>query len=460
MKYYDSVLELVGGTPLVKLNRLVEPGMATILAKMEQLNPGGSVKDRMARNMVLRAEEAGLIKPGDTLVESTSGNTGLGLAMTAAVKGYSCIFSMPDKMSKEKIDMLKAYGSEVIVTRTDLDHDHPDSYVSVAKRVAVERGAFYTDQYYNMNNPEAHYLTTGPEIWADTDGKIDCLVGGIGTGGTISGSGKYLKEKAAEAGRTLRIVCPDPMGSIYHDQFYHGKPGDSGIYRVEGIGHDFMVGTLDFSVIDEVVEISDRDSFLTARKLARQEGIFCGGSTGTVLFGALEAARQLGPDKLVVVILCDSGDRYLSKCYDDEWMRDMGFLGTEERIDTVRDLLRFKASAVEFASENETLEQVAERMSKLGYSQMPIASNEPSDELKMVHELDLLQSLVSGRCSSDDNVLKAAKELRGRVSLDDSLTRIQDIFEDDNVAVVVEDQKITAIISKIDVVQYLTSLSH
>ncbi|MDH3694947.1 MAG: cysteine synthase family protein, partial [Gammaproteobacteria bacterium] len=200
MKYYDSVLDLIGKTPLVKLNSLTDDRMATVLVKMEQMNPGGSVKDRMAFNMIRRAEEAGLIKPGATIIESTSGNTGLGLAMTAAVRGYRTIFTIPDKMSKEKIDMLKAYGSEVIVTRTDLDHDHPESYVQVAKRLASEiPNAFYTDQYENMNNPEAHYLTTGPEIWEDTEGKIDCLVGGIGTGGTISGAGKYLKEKAAEA---------------------------------------------------------------------------------------------------------------------------------------------------------------------------------------------------------------------------------------------------------------------
>ena len=204
MNTYDSVLDLIGKTPLVRLNRLVEPGMATVYVKMEQLNPGGSVKDRMAWNMVRRAEEAGELKPGATLVESTSGNTGLGLAMTAAVRGYNAIFTMPDKMSKEKIDMLKAYGAEVIITRTDLDHHHPDSYVEVAKRMARETpGGYYTNQYYNMNNPEAHYLTTGPEIWADVDGQIDALVGGIGTGGTISGTAKYLKEKAAEAGRDV-----------------------------------------------------------------------------------------------------------------------------------------------------------------------------------------------------------------------------------------------------------------
>ncbi len=457
MKYYQSVLELVGHTPLVRLNRMVDRSMATVLVKMEHLNPTGSVKDRMAVNMVLRAEQAGLLGPGATLVESTSGNTGLGLAMTAAVRGYRCICTMPDKMSKEKIDMLKAYGAEVIVTRTDLPHDHPESYVEVAKRVARETpGGLYTDQYFNMSNPEAHYLTTGPEIWEDTEGRLDALVGGLGTGGTISGAGRYLKERAAQAGRALRIMCPDPEGSIYHDEFYKGTHEEPSIYRVEGIGHDFMVGTLDFSVIAENFNVSDKDSFLTARRLAREEGIFCGGSTGTAVFGALQVARRLGPGKLVVCILCDGGDRYLSKCYNDDWMKDMGYFGVEERLGTVRDILQFKERHVEFARQDETLAHVARRMNELGISQMPLERTNGEPWL-MVHEVDLLQSLVTGRCTPEDSVVLAAKPLRGKVKPEDPLSRVQKVFDEDNVAVVIDRDRIVGIISKIDLVEFLTS---
>jgi cystathionine beta-synthase len=459
MKYYNSVLDLIGNTPMVKLNRMVDDTMATVLVKMEQLNPGGSVKDRMALNMVVRAEEAGLIKPGDTLVESTSGNTGLGLAMTAAAKGYRCVFTIPDKMSKEKIDMLKAYGAEVVITRTDLDHDHPESYVSIAKRIAKETpNAFYTDQYYNMANPEAHYLTTGPEIWADTDGKIDALVGGIGTGGTISGAAKYLREKAAEVGREIKIICPDPIGSIYYDLFNKREPSDPRVYVVEGIGHDFMVGTLDFSLIDEVRPVSDHDSFQTARRLVREEGIFGGGSAGTAVVGAIQVAKELGPGKLVVVIVPDSGDRYISKCFDDDWMKDMGYLGIEERIGTVRELLKFKGNHVDFVDRNDTLAAAAKRMRELGISQMPLCGENGAPH-RMLHESDILQGLIDGKCKSEDAVITVATDLRGQVGFDDPLSKVQRVFDEKLMAVVVEGREIVGIIGEIDMVEYLAAKS-
>ena len=455
MKYYNNVLELIGKTPLVKVCRMVDAGMADIYIKMEMLNPGGSVKDRMAVHMINCAEEKGLIKPGATLIESTSGNTGLGLAMTAAVKGYRCIFTIPDKMSKEKIDTLKAYGAEVHVTKTDLDHDHPESYVGVAKRLAREiPNSFYTDQYYNMDNPAAHYITTGPEIWNDTDGKIDCLVGGIGTGGTISGTAKYLREKAAEAGREIKIVCPDPMGSIYLDVFMKREVQPPGVYVVEGIGHDFMVGTLDMDVIDEIIQVSDRDSFLLARRLVREEGIFGGGSAGTAMYGALEMARRLGEGKTVVVIIPDTGARYISKCFDDEWMKDMGYLGPEQRLGSVRELLQFKGHEVEYAEDTEPLGVVARRMSEHGYSQMPVRCNGNGHHM-MIHEIDLLKALAGGKCTQDDPVSKAATPLQGMVKIDDPIAKVQEVFDDNNVAVVIDNDTISGIIAKIDLIEFL-----
>ena len=455
MQYYENILDLVGNTPLVRLNNIVEPNMATVFAKMENLNPSGSVKDRMAINMVRRAEEEGLIKPGGTLVESTSGNTGLGLAMAAATRGYRCVFTIPDKMSQEKIDMLKAYGAEVIVTATDLDHHHPDSYVEVAKRVAAQTpGALYTDQYYNMYNPEAHYLTTGPEIWQATDGMIDSFVTGLGTGGTISGAGKYLKEKAREAGRSVRVVGPDPYGSIYKEAFDKGEWSEPSLYRVEGIGHDFMVGTLDFSVIDEVVNVSDRDSFHMARRLTRHEGIFAGGSTGTVFHGALMEARKLGPGKIVVAVICDSGDRYISKCFNDEWMRDMGYFAPDSHLGTVQDLLSSQQHQVVFAEPDESLKNVITHMAELGISQMPMSIGQ--GDLRMVEELDILRAVAGGEHTLEDEAREIARPLQGQVGPNETLDQVQRIFENDNVAVVVDEGQVTGIINKIDMLEFIT----
>ena len=319
MKYYENVLELIGNTPLVKLNRMVDSRMATVLAKMEQLNPGGSVKDRMAHNMVRRAEEAGTIKPGMTLVESTSGNTGLGLAMTAAVKGYRCIFTMPDKMSKEKIDMLKAYGSEVVVTRTDLDHDHPDSYVSVAKRIAKETpGGFYTDQYFNMSNPEAHYQTTGPEIWRQTGGKVDGFICAIGTGGTLAGIGIALKERNAD----VVIGLADPMGAAMYSYFTTGELVSEGSSITEGIGQGRVTGNVAEIKLDEAFQIPDEEALPVLFDLLKHEGLCLGPSTGINVAGAIRLARKLGPGHTIVTILADGGQRYQSKLFNPAFLKE------------------------------------------------------------------------------------------------------------------------------------------
>jgi cystathionine beta-synthase len=307
-----------------------------------------------------------------------------------------------------------------------------------------------------MDNPEAHYLTTGPEIWEDTDGKLDYFVAGMGTGGTVSGVGRYLKERAREAGREVKVVCPDPEGSIYQDSFYKRPLRDPRMYKVEGIGHDWMVGTLDFSVIDEVRTVGDRDAFLMARRLARSEGIFSGGSTGVIIHGALQLAREAGPGKLIVAIICDSGDRYISKCFNDSWMKDMGFLDLDERLGTVGDLLSFKGRHVEYAKAEEPIGSVAQRMSDLGISQMPILSAEGTATM-MVHEVDLLQSLVSGKCRANDPVVYVGQEMKGKVRLGEPISHLQRIFDQNNVAVVFDCDKALGIISKIDMVKYLAS---
>ena len=320
MRYSHNILELIGNTPLVEVHRVVHTP-ATVLAKIEYLNPGGSVKDRIGVKMLRVAEEQGLIQQGGTIVEPTSGNTGAGLALVASLKGYQMIFTMPDKMSIEKELLLKAYGAEVIRTPTAVPPDDPASYYKVAERLAKEKGAFSPSQYFNRNNPQAHYESTGPEIWQDTDGQITHLVAGIGTGGTISGAARYLKERNP----AVRIIGIDPQGSLYHHHFYHTE-GDIHLYKIEGIGEDFIPATADLELIDRIVVVNDKDAFQMTRQLAREEGLLVGNSSGAALFGLSTIIEELSADDVVVVVLPDSGRNYLSTVFNDQWMNKHHFL--------------------------------------------------------------------------------------------------------------------------------------
>jgi cystathionine beta-synthase len=323
MQIVPDISKSIGNTPLVRLKRIVGENSATVLAKAEFMNPGGSVKDRMALYIIEDAEKQGLLKPGGTIVENTSGNTGIGVAIIAAIKRYKAIFTIPDKMSQEKIDLLKAFGAEVIVTPTDVPPDSPSSYYETAKRIASEiPDSFYINQYHNLKNTEAHYYTTGAEIWEQIRGEIDYFVAGIGTGGTLSGAGKFLKEKKPD----LKVIAVDPIGSVYYDYFKHKRMIEPHVYKVEGIGEDMLVENVDFSIIDDIYQVDDKESFLMARRLTREEGLFVGGSSGAAVKVSADLAKKVGKDKIIVTILPDSGTRYLSKIYSDQWMKDNGFL--------------------------------------------------------------------------------------------------------------------------------------
>lgn len=340
MKIYDHISDLTGHTPLVRIGRKDPAIRCTVAAKVESFNPGGSVKDRIASTMIDAAEQEGKLKPGGTIIEGTSGNTGLGLALLAGARGYKCIFTIPDKMSQEKINLLKAFGAEVVVCPAAVEPEDPRSYYSVADRLNRQiENSFYPNQYFNPNNPVAHYRTTGPEIWEDTDGRVTHFVCGMGTGGTITGAGRYLKEHNPE----IRIIGCDPVGSLYHEYFHTGTLGTPNTYKVEGVGEDLIPGTIDFSMIDDVVQVTDRESFNAARRLCKTEGIFTGGSGGTAVHGAYRLARDLPEDALVVVLLPDTGERYLSKVYNDEWMKENQFFEPEFQM-TAGEILQRKSS--------------------------------------------------------------------------------------------------------------------
>jgi cystathionine beta-synthase len=401
MQVYDSLAELVGNTPLVRLRSVTRgvPGSA-VLAKVEYFNPGGSVKDRIALRMVAAAEASGQLISGGTIVEPTSGNTGAGLAIVAAERGYRCVFVCPDKVAQDKIAVLRAYGADVVMCPGTVAPDHPDSYYSVARRLAAEiPGGWQPDQYANQENPASHYATTGPEIWSQTDGTVTHFVAGIGTGGTITGTGRYLKEVS---GGAVRVIGADPEGSVYSGG--SGRP-----YLVEGIGEDFWPAAYDRDIADRVVMVSDRDSFLTARRVTREEGILVGGSGGTAVWAALEVGREAGPDAVIVVVIPDSGRGYLSKVYDDSWMADHGFLRAGgSGGDTVGEVLSAKRGELPplvHVHPDETVRSAIAILHEYGVSQMPVVKAEPplslAEVVGTVTDRDLLGRLVDDPTSLD-----------------------------------------------------------
>lgn len=394
MNYKNNILETVGHTPLVKLNRLTKGLKPLVLAKMESQNPGGSVKDRIGIAMVERAERTGELKPGGTVVEATSGNTGIGLALACAIKGYRSVFVMTDKCSQEKVRYLKALGADVVVVPAAAKHESPDHYLNVARRIAHETpNAILTFQYGNPANPEAHYHSTGPELWEQTEGRITHFVSGIGTGGTISGTGRYLKEKNPN----IRIIGADPYGSIFKTYKESGHVTDSAPYLVEGIGQDVIHENVHFKYIDEIINITDRDSFNTARRLGREEGIFCGGSTGTLAAAALKVAENANDDDVIIFIVCDTGERYLSKFLSDEWMKEKRLLGFERL--TVGLLNEMKATDVMprliYASSEHKVADVMQLMNAHGLSQIPILDD--GNSVGSVREGRLMAKLLNNR---------------------------------------------------------------
>ncbi len=454
---YDNILQLMGNTPLVRMPRLTRGLKATVLAKLEMLNPGGSVKDRIGIRMVEEAERRGLLKKGGTIVEPTSGNTGVGLAIAAAIKGYKAVFVMPDKMSQEKIALLKAYGAEVVITPTAVPRESPESYYSVADRLAREiPGGFQPNQYFNPANPRTHYETTGPEIWEQTAGKIDYFVAGVGTGGTISGVAKYLKEQNPN----VRIVGVDPEGSLYTGDKV--RP-----YKIEGIGEDFIPGTVDLSLIDEWVTVGDRDSFLMARRAVREEGLLIGGSCGTALYGALEVAKRVGEDKLIVVLLPDSGRSYLSKLYNDAWMRDQGFTERFPSHPRVNDLLHSHSTDgvhtrhpfITVRADDSVSDAIAQ-LHAHGISQMPVVGeNAMNGELQIIGSLQ--ERTLLDKIFKNPEIVNAPVEqvMDGplpSIAVDEEVENIFPLFNTAAPALVVEeDGKPVGIISRADLLEFI-----
>lgn len=450
----SNVVEAVGKTPIVRINKLAQHvAPAEVFCKLEYLNPGGSVKDRPAVRIIDDAEQDGRLKPGGTIVEATSGNTGMGLAMVSAVRGYKTIFVMPDKMSEEKIAALRAFGSKVVVCPTNVEPEDPRSYYSVARRLAEETpNAMLANQYHNPSNPAAHYASTGPEIWEQTGGEIDVFVTSMGTGGTITGTAKYLKEKKP----SIRIVGVDPIGSVYYDFWRTGKMPTASTYRVEGFGEDFIPSTIDLSVVDEVIRVTDKECFQWTRRVVREEGLYTGGSAGGTVCAAVKYAERTRKKENILCILPDSAVRYLSKIFNDNWMREGGFLEPDDVAgDTIGDLVNRQQRDVITATADDTFESVIRRMKEYGISQLPVL--EGGRLVGLITEFDMLGALLEQRANLKTpiagflNMQFALVESHNRTSI------LSQLFSQNRVIVVEEAGRISGILTKIDFIDWFSN---
>jgi cystathionine beta-synthase len=454
VRYYDNVIEIIGDTPLVRLRSVTEGVSATVLAKVEYFNPGGSVKDRIALRMVEDAEKAGLLQPGGVIVEPTSGNTGVGLALVAQLRGYRCIFVCPDKVSEDKQNVLRAYGAEVVVCPTAVAPEDPRSYYNVSDRLTRETpGAWKPDQYSNPANPRSHYEQTGPELWEQTAGKITHFVAGVGTGGTITGVGRYLKEAS---GGAVRIVGADPEGSVYSGGT--GRP-----YLVEGVGEDFWPEAYDRSICDEVVEVSDSDSFAMTRRLAREEGLLVGGSCGMAVVAALDVARRAGPDDVIVVLLPDGGRGYLSKIFNDQWMARYGFLTTGGGEQTVAAALGGKSGAIPplvHVHPTETVRDAIDYMREYGISQLPVLKAEPpvvtGEVAGSIAEKALLDALFTGHAHLHDTIERHMAEPLPMIGGGQPVSEAVALLENADAAMVLIDGKPAGVLTRQDLLAHLS----
>jgi cystathionine beta-synthase len=449
---FQDIIEIIGNTPIVKLNKIGGKSKHTFWAKLEFFNPGGSVKDRIAVAIIEEAEKRGELVPGGTIIEATSGNTGLGLAMVAAIKGYKTIFVMPDKISEEKRAILRAYGAKVVITPTAVEPEDPRSYLSVAKKlVEITPKSFYANQYHNPDNPTRHYKTTGPEIWDQMGTQLDVFVAGAGTGGTISGVGRYLKEKNPK----VQIVLADPVGSILYDLYYHKKiVNPPKPYKVEGVGEDMLPDNVHFDVMDGSVQVDDRASFLMDRELVSKEGLCVGPSAAMALVAAIEWSKKLEKPSNILVMFPDNGRAYMSKAFNDVWMRDNGFLPSPLKAKTVSDLLHSRKSSGDVISADvgDKVVEVVEKMKKAGISQVPVYSN--GHIVGILDESDLLEPIVSGKLKPSEPIIHLVKGTIVFVDRSDDLSALNDHLLKGYVALVKED-KALHIITKIDLLQYL-----